>query len=92
MVFDRRVSWSKNMGIVGWVAVCSRNGKLEDWLAMQCIKGSSTLRVAPKGEKPSPRVVFRYGSQGHQIKGFLKYRRLLKRIYHRIGDLKGGDF
>jgi len=53
---------------------------------------SSTLRVAPKGDKPSPRVVFRYGSQDHQIKGFLKYRRLVKRIYRRIGDLKRGDF
>jgi hypothetical protein len=78
--------------MVGWVAVCSRNGKLKDWLPMQCIKKGSTLRVAPKGDKPSPRVVFRYGSQDHQIRSFLKYRRLVKRIYHRIGDLKGGDF
>jgi hypothetical protein len=84
MVFDRRVSWLKNMGIVGWVAVCSRNSKLKDWLAMQCIKGSSTLRVAPKGDKPSPRVVFRYGSQDHQIKNFLKYRKLIKRMFSMI--------
>ena len=38
MVFDRRVSWSKNMGIVGWVAMCSRNSKLKDWLPMQALK------------------------------------------------------
>jgi len=80
MVFDRRVSWIKNLSIVAWVAVCSRNSKLKDWLAMQCVKGSSTLRVAPKGDKPSPRNVFRYGSQDHQIKAFLKYRKLIKRI------------
>jgi hypothetical protein len=82
MVFDRRVSWSKNMGIIGWVAVCSRNSKLKDWLAMQCIKKSSTLRVAPKGDKPSPRVVYRYGKQQHEIKNYLKYRNLIKRISH----------
>ena len=92
MVFDRRVSWSKNMGIVGWVAVCSRNGKLEDWLAMQCIKESSTLRVAPKGDKPSPRIVFRYGKEDKLIKEFLSERRMVKRIIHRIkNDKREGD-
>jgi hypothetical protein len=80
MVFDRRVSWSKNMGIVGWVAVCSRNSKLMDWLPMQCIKESSTLRVAPKGDKPSPRVVYRFGCQGHAVKEFLRERQSIKRI------------
>lgn len=80
MVFDRRVSWSKNMGIVGWVAVCSRNSKLKDWLAMQCIKESSTLRVSAKKEKPSPRIVFRYGKQDKEIKNFLKYRKFVKKI------------
>jgi hypothetical protein len=84
MVFDRRVSWSKNMGIVGWVAVCSRNSKLKDWLAMQCIKESSTLRVATKGDKPSPRIVFRYGKQDKQIKKFLSERKKIKRIMRRI--------
>ena len=81
MVFDPRVSWSKNMGIVGWVAMCSRNSKLKDWLPMQCIKESSTLRVAPKGDKPSPRVVYRFGCQGHAVRDFLRYRQLIKRIY-----------
>ena len=32
---------------------------------------SSALRVIPKDEKPSPRIVFRYGSQDHAIKDFL---------------------
>ena len=30
---------------------------------MQCIKESSTLRVSPKKEKPSPRIVYRYGKE-----------------------------
>ena len=42
---------------------------------------SSTLRVAPKGDKPSPRIVFRYGSQDHGVKDFLRYRKLIKRIH-----------
>jgi hypothetical protein len=92
IVFDRRVSWSKNTAIVGWVAVCSRNSKLKDWLAMQCIKESSTLRVAPKGDKPSPRIVFRYGKEDKLIKEFLSERRMVKRIIHRIkNDKREGD-
>ena len=63
------------MGIVGWVAVCSRNSKLKDWLPMQCIKGGSTLRVAPKGDKPSPRLVYRFGCQDHAIKDFFEIQR-----------------
>ena len=47
---------------------------------MQCIKGSSTLRVAPKGDKPSPRVAYRYGKQDKQIKEFLLCRKGIKRI------------
>lgn len=83
VVFDRRVSWSKNMGIVGWVAVCSRNSKLKDWLAMQCIKQGSTLRVVPKGMKPAPRLVYRADKQCHAVAEFLKERQRIKRIYMR---------
>jgi hypothetical protein len=92
VVFNRPVRWETNVKIMNWAGLESGNVDLQRYVRMQCIKGSSTLRVAPKGDKPSPRVVFRYGSQDHQIKCFLKYRRLVKRIYHRIGDLKGGDF
>src|SRR4030067_444252 len=28
IVFDREVSWEKNLSIVGWVAVCSRSEEL----------------------------------------------------------------
>jgi hypothetical protein len=84
VVFDRYVSWDENLSIVGWVAILSKSLKLKDYLGMQCIKMSSTLRVAPKNEKPSPRIVFRYGSQDHAVKDFLMYRRLIRQIYRSI--------
>ena len=47
---------------------------------MQCIKEESTLRVSPKGAKPPPRIVFRYGRQEKEIKTFLLYRKIIKDI------------
>jgi len=81
VLFDKRVSWSKNMKIVAWISLESRNKGLLEWLRMQCIKECSTLRVSPKGKKKSPRIVFRYGSQNHEIKEFLKYRKLALKCY-----------
>ena len=81
VVFDRYVSWDENLSVVGWVAILSKSLKLKDYLGMQCIKMSSTLRVAPKNEKPSPRIAYRYGSQDHAIKDFLEYRKLIKKIF-----------
>lgn len=83
VVFDRYVSWDENLSIIGWVAILSKSLKLKDYLAMQCIKMSSTLRVAPKGDKPSPRIVYRFGSQDHAVKDFLEFRRLVKQIHRR---------
>jgi hypothetical protein len=80
VVFDRYVSREENLAIIAWVGILSKSIPLLRYLAMQCIKMSSTLRVAPKNEKPSPRIVFRYGSQDHAIKDFLEYRQLIKRI------------
>jgi len=48
----------------GW----ARAPKLKDYLAMQCIKRSSTLRISSKENKQSPRIVFRYGNQDSAIK------------------------
>ena len=84
VVFDRYVSWDENLSIVGWVAILSRSVHLLRYLAMQCIKMSSALRVAPKGDKPSPRIVFRYGSQDHAVKDFLRYRKLIKQIHRSL--------
>lgn len=80
VVFDREVSWTRNMRVVAWVALLSHNRGLAKWFLMQCIKGCSTLRVSSKREKPPPRVVYRYGKQDHNVKDFLKNREIIKKI------------
>ena len=80
VVFNRKVSWSENMKIVAWVSLLSHNRGLRRYLTMQCIKEGSTLRVSPKGEKQSPRIVYHEGSDDCQITGFLRYRRRIKDI------------
>ena len=82
VVFDRYVSWDENLSVIAWVAILSKSLKLKDYLGMQCIKMSSILRLAPKGDKPSPRIVFRCASQDYAIKDFLEYRQLIKRIHY----------
>jgi hypothetical protein len=84
VVFNRSVSWAKNLNIVAWVGLQSQNRGLIKWLLMQCIKQSSTLRTSPKPEKPSPRIVYRYGKQGQQISNFLKMRQLTKKIIKKL--------
>jgi len=79
VVFDKSVSWERNLHIVAWVALESKNEKLKSYLCMQCIKESSTLRVSPKKDKLAPRIVFCYGKQDNEIKKFLKYRKLVKK-------------
>ncbi len=74
VVFNRLVSWSENMRIVAWASLESGNKELVKYLQMQCIKESSTLRLSSKGDKPSPRIIYRYGKQGKQIEGFLRFR------------------
>jgi hypothetical protein len=54
VVFDRSVTWAKNIHIMNWVAVESQILKLKDYALMQGIKESSTLRIGPKNRKPSP--------------------------------------
>lgn len=84
VVFDRKVSWRENVGIMAWVCLQSKHKKLTGWFIMQCIKGASkggsTLRVSPKGDKPMPRVVYRYGEQDGQIREFLNLRRFVRNI------------
>ena len=84
VIFDSYVSWEENLSIIAWVAILSKSVPLLKYLAMQCIKMSSTLRVTPKDEKLSPRIVYRFGSQDHAIKDFLRHRQLIKRIYHSL--------
>ena len=80
VVFNRPVLWKENMRIVAWVCLLFRSEKLKTYFLMQCIKESSTLRVSAKGDKPSPRIVFRFGKQDKQIEEFLSYRKEIKRI------------
>jgi hypothetical protein len=47
---------------------------------LQCIKQGSTLRVSPKKEKPTPRIVYRYGTQKQEIRNFLQYRKIVRVI------------
>jgi len=83
VLFDRSVAWKKNVHIMAWVCVESKNAGLIKWSLMQCIKESSTLRVSPKGEKLSPRVVFRNYKQGKEINNFLAWRKGIRRLCNR---------
>ena len=53
VVFNRPVSWSENTRIMAWAYLISRKCKLNDYVIMQCIKQSSTLRISPKNSKPN---------------------------------------
>jgi hypothetical protein len=79
VVFNRKVDWAENMSIVAWVSLQSNNQNMLRYLRMQCIKKASTLRVGPKGEKPSPRIVYREGNEDAQIKEYLETRKFLKK-------------
>ena len=80
VVFNKTVSWSRNMHVVAWVSLLSHHYLLQKWFTMQCIKEASTLRVSPKNGKPSPRIVYRHGKQDKEIKAFLQYRKTIKRF------------
>jgi hypothetical protein len=71
VVFDRAVSWERNIHSMAWVALESGNWKIQKYLTMQCIKESSTLRLSSKTDKPVPRIVYRQGKQEREIKNYL---------------------
>jgi hypothetical protein len=80
VLFDASVDWVSNCHIMGWVAVESQIQKLKDYVLMQLIKESSTLRVGAKGRSGSPRIVNCEGSQDNEIKNFLDYRRKIEKM------------
>ncbi|MEM5854604.1 MAG: hypothetical protein QW228_09630 [Candidatus Aenigmatarchaeota archaeon] len=84
VVFDKKVSWRKNVHIMAWVCLLSKHKKLTGWFIMQCIKEGSTLRVSAKKGKPEPRIVYRYGSQDGQIAEFLAYRSFIKGMIRKL--------
>ena len=63
------------MNVVAWTCLLSHKTELMKWLVMQFIKGSSTLRIGKKFDKPAPRIVFRFGKEDGEIKAYLKFRR-----------------
>ena len=38
VLFDRSVSWKKNVHVMAWVSLESKNEGLKRWFLMQCIK------------------------------------------------------
>ena len=79
-MFNKHVSWAENMRVVAWIAYLSGNEGLQRWHLMQCIKMKSTLRVGPKNDKSSPRIVKRVGDQDEQIQNFLGFRDEVKKL------------
>lgn len=84
VVFNRSVSWDENVRIMAWVSLLTKHKKLTGWFIFQCIKKGSTLRISPKREKPSPRIVYRYGKQDREICNFLKYRKMMNRFMKKL--------
>ena len=78
VLFDGSVTWKKNLHVMAWVCLESKNEGLKRWFLMQCIKESSTLRVSNKKGKASPRIVFRFGKQDNEIRTFLAWRKCIK--------------
>lgn len=89
VVFNRPMKdWSENVKLVAWICLWTKYRTLTKWLIMQLIKESSTLRISPKGNKPMPRIVYRYGKQDKQIKEYEKTRRVIKRIIKKLNSYK----
>ena len=76
------------MHIVNWIAQQSKSRKVSGSALMQCIKESSCHRIERKGNKPSPRLVYRFGKQDRQIERFLKFRRRILHILNEIESFK----
>jgi len=53
----------------------SKNRRLTEWFVMQCVKGSDTLGVGKKGDKPKPKLMFKYGRLDGEVKAFIKKRK-----------------
>jgi len=83
LVFDGAVSWAENLHVINWIALESQNENVQRYAMMQAIKETSTIRQGPKGDKPSPRIVYRFGSQEGMIQRFLEHRRFIKQTLKR---------
>jgi hypothetical protein len=81
IIFNRPVNWTKNMHISNWYAhevrLESGNNNVQNYVEMQCIKETSTVRISRKNKKPIPKIIFRYGLQDKQVKKYLETRKLI---------------
>jgi len=77
------LTWRKNMHIISWIAAESQLGKLRNYVLMQVLTESSTLRVGAKFKKPSPRIIHRYGSRTG------KYESSWRRENNRLSRARG---
>ncbi len=95
IVYDRKVSPFDVISIVAHACLETKNVALVRWFVLQCIKKEFTLRISPKGNKPRPRVIYRYGKQNGEIKKYLQYRRLVRSIkmpvVSGVGDVIGEE-
>jgi hypothetical protein len=92
VVFDLKVTWKQFAQAVAWVILQSHHVDLNKWFLMQCIKGTSTLRVSKKKEKPSPRLVYHYGSRKDRIPEFRRKREFIKRCRRKLAVSLGISF
>ena len=76
VIFDRKVKWDLNVKVMASVSLWSHVEGLKDYVIMQAVKGTSTVRLLGKG-KGSPKPVFSYGSQKGQIRVYLETRRFI---------------
>lgn len=72
VVFGRPVRWETNVKAINWAGLESGNVHLQKYSCMQDIRGTSTLRISCKDEKPVPRIVFRFCKQNRQLRSFLR--------------------
>jgi hypothetical protein len=77
VIFDRRMPWRDVLRVIFSCPLCRRRsrGRLS-WAELQAIKGAATLRISNKGRKGPPKIVYRYGSQSHEIKRYFRVRDL----------------
>jgi len=79
-VFDKLVDWCENLSYVAHVLINYDLPKLNAWLLNQIRKGYADLRVTPKGGKPTPKIVFRKGSQGNRIQHYENHRVYVEKL------------
>ncbi|MEM2108001.1 MAG: hypothetical protein QXL10_01795 [Candidatus Bathyarchaeia archaeon] len=93
LVFDKPCTWNKVVKVISWIAIMSGRSAAWKYVCMQGIKGYCTLRVSPKplspqGVKPSPRIVYRHGTQDSMTKAYLEVRSQASKISRSLNIYK----